>query len=104
MIKSSLSEKNVKKSQRTEVILGCSFEEFKIHLESMFDTWMTWENRGLYNGELNYGWDIDHKIPLASAETEEDIIRLNHYTNLQPLCGYTNRYIKGDRLDYEKTQ
>lgn len=55
---------------------------------------MTWENRGLYNGELNYGWDIDHIIPLASAEKEEDIIRLNHYTNLQPLCSYTNRYIK----------
>lgn len=93
-----------KKSHRTEEILGISILEFFNYIESLFEPWMTWENRGLYNGELNYGWDIDHKIPLASAETEEDIIRLNHYTNLQPLCGYTNRYIKGDRLDYEKTQ
>ena len=57
---------------------------------------MTWENRGLYNGEFNYGWDIDHIIPLSSAETEEDIIKLNHYTNLQPLCSKINRDIKKD--------
>ena len=59
---------------------------------------MTWENWGKYNGELNYGWDIDHIIPLSSAKTEDDIIRLNHYTNLQPLCSYTNRHIKRDKI------
>ena len=42
--------------------------------------------------------DIDHIIPLSSAKTEEDIIRLNHYTTLQPLCSYTNRYIKKNNL------
>lgn len=94
----SFRHKSFRKNNKTANILGCSFEEFKLHLESQFEDWMTWDNRGLYNGELYYGWDIDHKIPLASAETEEDIIRLNHYTNLQPLCGYTNRHIKKDRL------
>ena len=82
------------KNSKTEVILGCSFEEFKNYIESKFDPWMTWENKGLYNPELNYGWDIDHIIPLNSANTEDDIIKLNHYTNLQPLCSYTNRHIK----------
>jgi len=88
-----------KKSSRTYEILGCTFEEFKIHLEKMFEDWMTWENKGLYNGELRYGWDIDHKIPISSASNEDDIVKLNHYTNLQPLCSYTNRYIKRDHLD-----
>jgi len=60
---------------------------------------MTWENWGLYNGEFNYGWDIDHIIPLSSAKNEEDIIILNHYTNLQPLCSKVNRYIKRDLLE-----
>jgi len=83
----------VKKSKSIS-ILGCSFEEFKIYLEKQFQDWMNWDNYGLYNGELNYGWDIDHIIPLSSAKTEEYIIKLNHYTNLQPLCSYTNRYIK----------
>lgn len=83
-----------KKTSRTFEIIGCSYLELKVHLESKFEDWMTWENRGLYNGELNYGWDIDHIIPISSANTEDEIIRLNHYTNLQPLCSYTNRYIK----------
>jgi hypothetical protein len=88
-----------KKSSRTYEILGCTFEEFKIHLEKMFEDWMNWENKGLYNGELKYGWDIDHRIPISSATSEEEMIKLNHYTNLQPLCSYTNRYIKRDHLD-----
>lgn len=87
------------KKSRTHEIIGCSFDELKLYIESKFQDWMTWENRGLYNGELNYGWDIDHIIPLSSAETEEDIIRLNHYTNLQPLCSYTNRYIKRNYIN-----
>jgi len=91
----------VSKNSKTVEILGCSFEEFKLYLESKFESWMTWENKGLYNGDFNYGWDIDHIIPISSAETEEDIIRLNHYTNLQPLCSKINRDIKKDILNYE---
>ena len=84
------------KSSKSYQILGCSLEEFKTYLESKFEPWMNWDNRGKYNGELNYGWDIDHIIPLATAETIEDIIRLNHYSNLQPLCSKINRDIKKD--------
>ena len=79
--------------------LGCSFEEFKIYLESKFEDWMTWENYGKYNGELNYGWDIDHIIPLSKAITENDIYNLSHYMNLQPLCSRTNRDIKKDKIE-----
>ena len=94
LIRNSFLRKNINKVDKTINILGCSVEDFKLYLESKFEDWMSWDNRGLYNGELNYGWDIDHIIPLSSAQTKEDIIRLNHYTNLQPLCSYTNRYIK----------
>ncbi len=79
--------------------LGCSFEEFKIYLESKFEDWMTWENYGKYNGELNYGWDLDHIIPLSKAKTEDDIYNLSHYMNLQPLCSRTNRDIKKDKIE-----
>lgn len=68
-------------------------------MESKFEPWMNWNNYGLYNGELNYGWDIDHIVPISSANTEEEIIKLNHYTNLQPLCSKTNRYIKKDYIN-----
>ena len=55
---------------------------------------MNWNNYGIYNGEFNYGWDLDHIIPISLAKSEEEIIKLNHYTNLQPLCSKTNRDIK----------
>lgn len=90
-------ERGFEKDNCTTNILGCSFKEFKKYLESKFEPWMNWENRGLYNGELNYGWDIDHKKPICSAKTEEELIKLNHYTNFQPLCSYVNRYIKRGR-------
>lgn len=86
-----LRKNHNKKWCKTENILGCSFNEFKSYLESKFESWMTWENRGLYNGELNYGWDIDHIIPLSSGKTIEDVIKLNHHTNLRPLCSRINR-------------
>jgi len=95
-IRNSFKEKNKVKTSKTHEILGISSVEFKLYIESLWDPWMNWDNYGLYNGELNYGWDIDHKIPLSSAITEEDIIRLNHYTNLKPLCSHTNRNIKRD--------
>lgn len=98
IIRSSFILKDLVKLKRTNEILGCSYEEFKIHLESKFESWMNWENYGKYNGELNYGWDIDHIIPLSSAKIEEDVIKLNHYTNLQPLCSKINRYIKKDNI------
>ena len=58
---------------------------------------MNWENKGNWNGipkTVNVAWDIDHIIPLDTAKCEADVIRLNHWTNLQPLCSYTNRIIK----------
>ena len=80
------------KRNKTREILGCSWEEFKIHIESQFRTGMTWENRS--------EWHIDHRIPLATAKTEEDVIRLNHYTNLQPLWAKDN-LLKSDKLDFQ---
>ena len=97
-IRTSLKNNGFRKSSRTHEILGCSSQDLKIYLESKFEDWMSWENHGKYNGELNYGWDIDHIIPISSVNSEEDIIKLNHHTNLQPLCSYVNRYIKANKI------
>lgn len=97
--KSMIKRNGFAKQCKTIDILGCSFEALKTHLESKFEPWMNWDNHGLYNGELNYGWDIDHIIPTSTAITEEDVIRLNHYTNLQPLCSKINRDIKRNKLE-----
>jgi len=93
--------KNESNNIRTLEVLGCEIIYCKEYLESKFEDWMSWENHGLYNGEFKYGWDIDHIIPLSSARDEEELIKLGHYTNLQPLCSKVNRYIKKDKLLYE---
>ncbi len=100
LIRMSFNNKNIKKNTKTEKILGCSFESFKIHLESKFEPWMSWDNYGNPKDgllEINKTWDIDHIEPISTAKTEEDVIKLNHHTNLQPLCTYNNRFIKNNR-------
>lgn len=83
---------------KTIYVIGCDISFLKEHIESKFEDWMTWENYGKYNGELYFGWDIDHIIPVSSANNEDEMIILNHYTNLQPLCSKINRYIKKDKI------
>jgi len=98
LIRNCMIRNGYSKKSKTTEILGCSFEEFKIHLESKFEPWMNWTNRGLYNGEFDFGWDLDHIVPSSSACNEEDIIKLNHYTNFQPLCSKMNRDIKRNKI------
>jgi len=66
------------KKSKASRILGCSFEEFCSYLRSRFYSNMSIEN----HGEV---WEMDHIIPLEMAQTEEEMIKLNHHTNLQPL-------------------
>jgi hypothetical protein len=97
LISNSFKKYKFKKTSKTANILGCTFDEFKTHLESKFELWMNWDNHGLYNGTEMFGWDIDHIIPLSYAVTEDDIIKLNHYSNLQPLCSKINRDVKRNK-------
>ena len=79
------------KRSKSNDIYGCSWVELKNHIEVQFTKGMTWENRS--------EWHIDHIIPLASAKSEDDILRLSHYTNLRPLWAADNLR-KSDKLDY----
>lgn len=74
--------KHIKPNKKIESILGCTIEEFIAYIESKFEDGMSWENRK--------EWHIDHIIPISSATTEEEVIKLNHYTNLQPLWAREN--------------
>lgn len=83
------------KRSKTGDILGCSFEEFKLYLEPLFVENMNWENQG--------EWHLDHIIPISLAKTEEEVIKLNHYTNFQPLWAEDN-IRKSNRIDKEREQ
>jgi hypothetical protein len=71
-----------KKFPTTEII-GCDYDTFKIYFESLFTEGMSWD-------KLGYEIHIDHIIPLSSAKTEDELYKLNHYTNLQPLWATDN--------------
>jgi 5-methylcytosine-specific restriction endonuclease McrA len=51
---------------------------------------MNWNNQGKYTGKYNETWQYDHIVPISSSMNEDDILRLNHYTNFQPLCSRKN--------------
>jgi hypothetical protein len=94
IIRNSIKCKGLSKNKKSIDILGCDIEFFKNYLEERFVGDMSWDNYGVI-------WDIDHIIPLSSAINEDDVIKLNHYTNLQPLDSYTNRFIKRDKIDFD---
>jgi len=71
------------KSTTTLELLGCSWEEAKVHIESLWQEGMTWENHG------RYGWHIDHIRPVSSFEDHE-LDEMNHISNLQPLWAEDN--------------
>jgi hypothetical protein len=71
-----------KKTTKTSDILGCSFEEFKAHIESQFLPRMSWDNRS--------EWHIDHIMPVSMANTYDEVVRLNHYKNLRPMWASDN--------------
>ena len=81
------------KNSATEKMLGCNYETAHKHLERQFTKGMSWDNHGK--------WHIDHIIPLSSAKTEEDLINLCHYTNLQPLWAEDN-LSKGASIDNQQ--
>jgi hypothetical protein len=85
-----IKSKNTTKNNSTFDIVGCTPEFLKEHIEKQFKEGMSWELMGKYI-------HIDHIIPLASAKTEEEIYKLCHYTNLQPLWAEDNLK-KGDKL------
>lgn len=70
------------KKSRVFEILGCSYDFFHWHIEKQFTNGMNWD---VFN-KIH----IDHIIPISSAKTEEDVIKLNHYTNLRPLWAADN--------------
>lgn len=68
-------------SSKFSTYIGCTPQYLREYLESKFQPGMTWRNHGSGKDK----WQIDHIIPLSSANKEEDIYKLSHYTNLQPL-------------------
>lgn len=86
--------KGFQKPDTTENIVGCTAEELRTYLNETF-----YKNYG-YEYDGTEPVHIDHIIPLATANTEEEVAKLYHYTNLQLLKAEHNQ-MKSDKLDFE---
>ena len=77
----AIKSKKALKSGPSIELIGCSWNELRLHLERQFDDKMTWENYG------RKGWHIDHIRPCKSFDlTDPEQQKLCfHYSNLQPL-------------------
>ncbi len=85
LIGNSIARNGYTKNSKTATILGCSFEDFKSHIESLWKPWMNWDNYGnpkdgIY--ELNKTLDIDHIIPHSVANSKEEVIKLNKISKI----------------------
>lgn len=94
LISMVLRARSFTKNSKTAILLGCSYDEFKIHIESLFDSTMNWDNYGSY-------WTYDHICPCAQAQTEEELIKLQHYANIRP---YKDNLVKSDNKTPEGEQ
>jgi hypothetical protein len=83
---SSMMRRDIKRGYKDNTlahrILGADWVSVRAHIESQFVDGMSWENFGQ--------WHMDHIIPLSLAKTEEEVIKLHHYKNIQPLWGEEN--------------
>lgn len=61
---------NTKNGESSWKFLPYTAIELKNHIESLFETWMSWDNRGVYrsshwddNDQSTWRWQLDHIIP-----------------------------------------
>jgi hypothetical protein len=88
-IRQFINKRGYNKYSSTYTMIGCSPVFLREYLELKFVDGMSWDNYG--------EWHIDHIIPLSSATNEESMMKLCHYTNLQPLWAIDN-IKKGKRI------
>ena len=81
-IGSSFRNGGFNKKSKTAAILGCTFKEYYKHIESQFKDGMSWQRMD----EIH----IDHRLPLSAANTEAELLVLNHHRNLQPMWAAEN--------------
>ena len=93
LIAISIKNNGYTKRSKTYEILGCTYEEFKAHIEKQFTEGMNWDNHGK--------WHYDHIKPISHGKTEKEILALNHYLNFQPLWAEDN-LSKSNNIHWQK--
>ena len=86
-------ELGMEKHPATTWLLGISQKAFAKYLEKQFKKGMSWDNYGTI-------WNVDHRMPISSFDLNnpKQLIQCQHYSNLQPMYGWENQWVKRDRI------
>lgn len=96
-IRDMLKQNKAKRSFLT--YLNYSLKDLKLHIESLFEPWMNWNNQGKYknwndNDKSTWTWQLDHIIPhsiLKYTSMEDDNFKKCwSLDNLRPLSAKQN--------------
>jgi hypothetical protein len=83
----------IHKTDSTANVLGYTYLELKVNIESKFSAGMSWENYG--------EWEIDHIIPISSFDLNVTGPEVVHaLNNLQPLWKKDN-IIKSNKIEWK---
>ena len=80
----AIRNNNIKKTNKMIDLLGCTYLELKHHIESKFTDGMSWDL--VMSGKIH----LDHIIPLSFSKNEDNLKKLCHFENLQPLWAEEN--------------
>lgn len=83
------------KTGKSEELLGADYATVKKHIERQFKKGMTWKNN------TPFGWHIDHKKALSTADNIDELRALCHYTNLQPLWWKDNIIKQNKTIEHQ---
>jgi len=106
-IRKAIKRNGGKKSNSILNYLPYTINELLIHLESKFESWMSWDNWGVYNSNSwddndpsTWTWQIDHIIPHSkfcySSMNSVEFTKCWALSNLRPLSAKQN-IMDGDR-------
>lgn len=93
--------------------LDYSFQELKEHIEQQFESWMNWDNQGVYDPETwddndpsTWKWQLDHIIPVSTfnytSMEDEEFKKCWALTNLRPLSAKQNHLDGVKRIRHGK--
>ena len=100
-IRKSILKNHSKKEGSCFNFLPFSIKELMTHLESKFESWMSWDNWGCYdpntwddNDPSTWTWQIDHIVPHSlfkyESMSDEEFIKCWDLSNLRPLSSKKN--------------
>lgn len=103
---------NSKQGNSVLKFLPYTIQELKEHLEKQFESWMTWENYGVYRGsrwidsdQSTWTWQIDHIIPQSNLcylnMVDDNFKKCWSLSNLRPLSAKQNVMDGSNRIRHK---